>query len=227
MFPSVRRWSAILPLLLFLTNNGTLYGAPISWNAATNIVNDADVSTHGTLVAAVNFDGPVTTVNGVTFQPIKTGFGAVTSSGIPPFTGLSVVYRALLGTGLQTSSNVTITFNGLTIGQHYEFQVWSNNSDDSFGYGVFVSDFPVTDTVQLDAGGMTLGQYVIGTFTADSASQQFLFEPDEVLTINGFQLRAIDGVNAEVPEPASLVLWSLLSMAGLTACRHRKRATAA
>ena len=103
---------------------------------------------------------------------------------------------------------------GLAVGQMYEFQVWSNNSADNFHYGVNVHD-DAMNSVLLSAGlgdvtpipNYRLGQFVIGTFVADSNSQRVLFDPDEVTFVNGFQLRAIGA--ASVPEPSSIAVFGL------------------
>ena len=61
--PKVRLLYAIIP---FLTA-GSLSAATINWGLATNIVDDSDVSTNGTLVRAYNFGGSNVTVNTVAF----------------------------------------------------------------------------------------------------------------------------------------------------------------
>lgn len=243
--------SIFLALVLCLTATSFATANPIAWGTVTGISGDTDVSTHGTLVAAFNFNGAATTVNGVSFQPfpalgpgpnsftvgnynLASGFfGAFadSSSATPPFSSLSSAYQSLLGTVAPSIDNMTLTLNGLVVGQLYEIQFWSNNSADKFGFGVFVSDVSaVADHVFLRAGGSSsLGSYVIGTFTADTTSKQINLGPDEVAYVNGFQLRALNVTQAEVPEPASVIIWSLLmSIAGLAMRRHRQmQATAA
>lgn len=63
------------------------------------------------------------------------------------------------------------------------------------------------------AGG--LGEYAIGSFTADSAMQQFTFYGEEVGVINGFQLR-LDGVNS-VPETGSTIAFLRIALLMLAA----------
>ena len=203
--------------------------ASISWGAATRITGDTDVSTNGVLVVAHNLNGAATTLNTVPFASINIpGNFADTSSTTPPFTGLSSAYQELLGTAYSSSLDFTVYFLGLlTVGQLYEFQVWSNNSADKFHYGVTVGDSAsFSNSVFLSAGSgdlddYLLGQYVIGTFTADTTSQAIYFRPDEVANINGFQLRAID---AAVPEPDAMLMFCA-GLAGLAATRlGRKKA---
>lgn len=224
--------------------------AVITWGTPTEIFDDLDVSLNGTLVAAYNFNGstPPPPVNGVLFQPFAaadpgnqtftvgnytlsgnffTGAGN-TGSGLPPFIDLSEPYGALLSTSVSSIANMTLTLGGLTIGQTYEFQTWANNSDVPWHYGVFVSD-GVGDAVFLSAGEgegtqldpLVLGQYVIGTFTADATTQTILFEPDEVANINGFQLRAVE----VIPEPGTFITGALAAgMVGILWLRQRRKA---
>ncbi len=217
--------------------------SPITWGAATGIGGDSDVSTNGTLVAAFNFNGAGTAVNAVLFQPFAVpggagshtvgnytissnffGFNPDTSSPNPPFSTLSAAYQGLLGTAAPAIANSTLTLGGLTVGQQYEIQVWSHNSADEFGYGVEVGDDGFANSVFLDAGGAGfLGQYVIGTFTADAASQLVQFSPSEVSNVNGFQLRLLgdEPPPPAVPEPASLAVFGL-AVVGAAAVRRRR-----
>lgn len=222
------RW---LAALLILAAAASAQAAPITWGVPVDITADADVSTNGTLVAAFNFNGPATTVNGVTFQPfaaagsgsftvgdytLANGFfvgNANTGSASPPFANVSASYQALLGSAASAISNSTLTLGGLTVGQKYEFQAWANNSNGEFGYGLGLSDDPFGNSVFLDArvGGDPgfLGQHVIGTFTADASTQLIILSPSEVSYINGFQLRAVAPEEVAVPEPASLALFGI------------------
>ncbi len=199
--------------------------APISWGAATNITGDTDVSTNGVLVAAYNINGADTTVNTVSFETLNVGSVTDTSSGTAPFTGLSAAYQDLLGTAFSSSSDFELGIVGLTVGQLYEFQVWSNNSADEFHYGVKVGDSAsFSNSVLLSSGSgpldnYLLGQYVIGTFTADVDSQTIYFSPDEVANVNGFQLRAI---YAAVPEPDAILIFGT-GLTGLAVSRFRRR----
>ena len=65
-----------------------------------------------------------------------------------------------------------------------------------------------------------VGQYVIGTFTADATTQQIVFQGEGTglnggsTQINAFQLRAI-------PEPASTELLGIFGVYGM--CQRRRR----
>jgi hypothetical protein len=219
--------------------------SPITWGAPTNISNDTDVSTAGTLVAAFNMAGPSVTLNGVAFAAFTftQGSGNTTAtngnfsfsespgfllapnlgSTQAPFTTLSPNYQSLLSSGISTSDNntLTLTISGLTIGQQYAFQWWLNYSGGTFpGY---VTTASATNSVTLNpntsgaAGG--LGQFVIGTFTAASNIQSIAFNAtiDNAPTINAFQLRA-------VPEPTSVALMLASGGISLAAFLRKSRA---
>ena len=218
---------------------GTAPAAVMTWGAATGISGDADVSTNGALVGAFNFAGGATTVNGVLFQAFAVGSNSNTvgnhtlsasstigpsnvSSLSAPFSTLTAQYRALLGSAASDADEtVTLTMSGLTPGQKYEFQVWVN---DSRSFGGFNVDVTAGNTVTLDPnppgppdeGGV--GQFVIGSFVANGASQAVGFFGGEVGIFNGFQLRAVPSA---VPEPSMLGLLGI-GLAGVGFSRRKK-----
>lgn len=203
---------------------------PITWGTATAIAADSDVSTAGTLLYAYNVGGAgvaSTTVNGVTFAsyafPAAGAFTDSVSVGSVSFvenpgtlwggnslgsSGLSSDYQALLGSGggALLLGTITATLGGLTAGNQYQLQVWSNNS----GNGNAPYALPIMSTilgsganqVTLDAnttnavGG--LGQFVLGTFTASGTSMTFTLDGagafDASPLVNAFQVRDITAV---------------------------------
>lgn len=259
---SVRRsrLAAVIVSLTALSAAITTEAAMVSWGAATDIAGDSDVSTNGTLVMAFNFGDPTvtsTTVNGVTFDPFplltsdpsvkiytvgnatlstaddRGPRGATTST----FQALTGSYLTLLNTTAELIADraYELTLSGLTVGQEYEFQVWSNNSGrDFFGspgdFPTSVSDpdFNGVDLFPGDANTSTPGQFAIGTFVADNASQVFLMGSGEISgIINGFQLRQVAQVNppvTPVPEAGSALIGMLvLGLCG-TRLGRRQRA---
>lgn len=227
---------------------------PIVWGSPQTVSGDSDVSTTGSLVYAFTFGGtaapPSATVNGVTFSPFTVPGGIITSATVgsvslsespgnlfgsnafgsssAPFSGLSTDYKAILGTGAYADlpTSITVTLGGLTAGQDYLVQWWTNNASNNtpiFGGGFTETTATAINSVTLDAnttntvGG--LGQFAIGTFTASGTSQAFLlsetssgFNP----LINALQVRA-------VPEPAVTLLLGTAAAAGLLAWRRRPR----
>jgi hypothetical protein len=108
-----------------------------------------------------------------------------------------------------TSSS--LTFSGLTVGQQYAIQYWVQDSRGDVG---------PSRTLTLDSqatldfnNGSGVGQWAIGTFTADNTgSQTISIAANESVQVNMIQLRAI-------PEPRA----SLLGGLGLLALLRRRR----
>lgn len=223
----------------------------IAWGTAQAISGDSDVRTDGSLVSAFNFGSAGvanSTVNGVLFEAFafpedmtgdtfnlgpltfsgtagllvsSNGLGAATGS----FASLSGSYQTLLGSGGSASNpgaSFYLKMDGLTIGQEYLLQWWSNNSANS---SLVTETIGLSDTgeVTLDsntsdaAGG--LGQYAVGTFTAERSSVRFELEGTAGNPlINAVQLREVSAV----PEPGSLVTLATLGAAGALGRRRRK-----
>jgi hypothetical protein len=152
------------------------------------------------------------------------------SSSATPFSSLSTAYKAMLSNGgtALLDNTITATLGGLTVGQAYRLQWWT--SDPANSQGVLNETFATTiatsgsNAVTLDSNSTNtdggLGQYVIGTFTADSASQTFDLNSPAGNTsplINGFQLRAV-----AVPEPSTFVM-AALGLAAASLCRFAGR----
>jgi len=243
-----------LVFTLAVTAFTTVKAAPpaIVWGSPQTVSGDSDVSTTGSLLYAFTFGGTAApasaTVNGVTFSPFRipggiiqsATVGSVTISESPgtlygsnsfgtasaPFSGLSSSYQSLLGSGAYADNpaTITVTLGGLTNGQQYQLQWWTNNSSNILSiFGESFSNTTATaiNSVTLDAnttntvGGV--GQYAIGTFTAAGPTQTFQlsetsggFNP----LINALQVRA-------VPEPALTLVGTAAAMAGLLAWRRR------
>ncbi len=223
------------------------HAASVTWGAPTGISGGTDVSTSGVLFAAANNGGTGTTsqtVNGVTFNPFVTDGSSTTftdTSGLltlsvasgsvsggssfgsasAPFSNLSPSsYRALLTSASYSFSQLTLTINSLTIGQTYQVQLWANYSNIASPLGETLSaggvttlDYNVTDT----GGGV--GQFVIGTFTANSVSEQIQLTKDA--NTDFAQLNAVEVRTTAVPEPSTAA--SMLAGAALLAAFMRLR----
>jgi hypothetical protein len=251
----LRRWSCAVILAASLAVSATSQAAPITWGSPQTVSGDSDVSTTGSLVYAFTFGGtaapPSATVNGVTFSPFRVPGGIITSATVgsvtisespgklfasnafgsssAPYSGLSTDYKAILGSGAYADlpASITVTLGGLTSGQDYLVQWWTNNASNAAILGAAFTNTTAlaTNSVTLDAnttnavGG--LGQFAIGTFTASGTSQTFLlsetsggFNP----LINALQVRA-------VPEPSMTVLVGTAAVSVLLAWRRRSRRT--
>lgn len=209
--------------------------AVITWGAAQQISGTTDVMTAGTLYAATNFYNAAVTVNGVTFAAFpgpKTGgpFTVTNNGGGTPdqnngsvtattgsWAALPSDYKQLL-TQLSFTYNAateTVSVSGLTSGQTYSLQFWysdprdgQQNRTETLG-GVATIDANTENTV----GG--LGQWVSGTFTADSSSQSFtLTNSGGGVFYQAMQVRI-------VPEPSTLAGLGVVG-AGLAAVIRRR-----
>ena len=231
-------------LLLTATSS---HAAIITWSAKQQITSALDVSTNGTLVGVVNLDGPLASVNGVSFQALDINSGPATIGNFsvngfffnqfnPGFDSwhCGTVHRSQCGLPVHARHRRRGRWHDdpdlrATVGQDYEFQAWVNDSRNQVPPGfTFGVEIAAGNSVELDPnpslneGG--LGQFVIGAFTADNASQQVTFTNGEVGVINGFQLRQIDATTAPVPEPNTLATWGvIIGLVGLVAARHRKQ----
>ncbi len=225
------------------------HAAVVSWGAAQGIAGDSDVSTAGTLVGAFNLGGTGVSspaVNGVTFTgfAVPSGSTNVTSgnfnltspgisfagnsltTGSAPFSTLSAPYQALLSsaTGGSGSGPITLNISGLAIGQNYQFQWWTNDSVGLVGTQTATAGNAVT--LASNTGGFGgLGQFAVGTFTADATSQSIVFTSSNVPLLDAFQLRNLSA--SAVPEPGSALAGMLalgVCLSGLGA-RQRRVAT--
>lgn len=208
------------------------------------------MSTLGTLDRAFLVGGSATTlsavtVNGVTFSPFVVtgnpttvgtttlgsdgGLGANNAtfgSASQPYSDLSTSYKGILENSVNGNepNTLTLTLSGLTIGLVYQFQWWVNDSRAAGGptrqtISTATNSVSLEHNVQNIEGGV--GQFVIGTFTADNTNQLITFTgtstgiPTAAPQINAFQLRVI-------PEPSTIALLFFGGAAVLRKLTRRK-----
>ncbi len=202
----------LLPCLLLLGGGMSSHAASITWGAPVTISGDTDVATNGVLAYAYDDSGVAATVNTVPFAAansgvsfgtnILAGFGNSTANAYvggasTPWSGLSANYQTVLEGGAYTSTNspAAITLYNLTVGHAYLVQVWVNDSRAG-------STTNRTETVTGGSNTVTLaynnsyaqggvGQYTIGSFTADGATQTFTLNGILPSANNSSQLNAI------------------------------------
>jgi alpha-L-fucosidase 2 len=188
----------------------SLRAASIAWSPPVTIAGDTDVSTAGASVFAYTF-GTAATVNGVAFTAVTSttsapgltmsGWGTQNSSafntGSAPFANLSSAYRNILvgADYISAKTTVTLTLTGLTVGNTYALQCWFSDPRSSNLYTNDLSSpggniVHVLENATFVTGG--LGQYAMGTFTADATTQAFTITGAGVTPntqLNALQLR--------------------------------------
>lgn len=187
--------------------------APIIWRAPTTISADSDIQTVGGLVYAYNASNTNQTVNGVTFTGVSsqtawgTGLsitlvsnggssaGAFDDGGWGTFGG-GAAYKAMLaGASYNGGAAATLTLNTLTSGHRYLSQFWVNDTRATGSGRIETVTSTGGNTVTLDyndtnaAGG--LGQFALGVFLANSATQAFTLDGNTSSQINAIQLRDV------------------------------------
>jgi hypothetical protein len=202
--------------------------ANIDWSQAASVASSSDVSTAGTFVEAYSFSGaspssPI--VNGVTFTGLHASgqtltFGsnndtlvdtATSTAALAGYDGFSSptsitgTYATLLTAGAYDNSNtvngtLTLTLNGLTAGDTYQYETWVNDSRVGVT-GRFVNVYPGSVISTSNHVGLLYqnpastsstkygGQFAIGNFTADASSQVITIAGNADAQINAFQLR--------------------------------------
>jgi hypothetical protein len=221
----------------------TGHASVLNWGAATTVSGDSDVSTSGALVGAVNLVGGATlpsnkTVNGVTFtswdaslSPNTSGIFSFPQSAVgsyiffnnaAPFGSLSAEYRDLLRDGGVIPNGASLTISGLTIGQTYLFQWWStvpdpNNSTlNASGTATAGNGVTLDPNITNAVGG--LGQFAIGSFTADNTTQAIAFSAGS--TISAMQVR-LPASSRSVPDSGTTLALFGVALASLIGVRRR------
>ncbi len=175
--------------------------AGIQWDAPQNISGTADVSTEGSYYGAwspANPGIPIGTINcdqirGDDLEISSTGFaGAAFAFGY--HTTNDPTYDNLLPHGTWSdSTQASFTINGtgrrpLTPGRQYLIQLWVS---DARSYGLSrTQTFSGSGTLSFQTP-QGMGQYIIGRFTADSASQTITISANESAQVNFLQVRDI------------------------------------
>lgn len=205
----------------------------IVWGTGQNMVGDTDVLNNGTYYDAVDFytgqyaPGGVATVNGVAFNYLagttshtdgkitvtnndSTGDYTAAFSTTSPS---SATYSNLVNTGAYgENTGGTVTLKGLTAGDTYQIQAWSYYTNDGVSSTVVLSG---STQVTLNDH---IGQYAVGTFTADSTgTESFTFTG-----VGGHDFINTIAVFDETPEPSTVALFAV-AITGLGIQLGRKR----
>jgi hypothetical protein len=204
----------------------------------------------------VGENGANPTVNGVTFTGLTLTGATVTSgpftfhysggflsasgqtSANLPFASLSASYQSLLSSYSGTTGEpFSLDLTGLTLGRTYQFEWWVNDTNNPLDFvvataGRYVPFNPNTlrsvalSSNTLDSWYGGVGQFDIGTFTADAATQAVTFSAPVTIYdpfLDAVQLRDVTPVatgGGGVPLPAGLVGGGLTLL--LLAALHRR-----
>ena len=198
----------------------------VLWGAPATIADDTDVITNGGLLYAYNDANTATSVNGVAFAAgnsatafgsnvslsgnssfSTTSFGSGTGS---PWSGLSSVYQTTLKGGAYTANNgtQTVTLKNLMAGHPYLVQIWVNDNRSLASNRTETVTSSGGNTVTLDYnntganGGV--GQYAIGTFTANATNQTFTLAGVLPAGGNSAQLNAIQVRDLSAPDGSTI-----------------------
>ncbi len=200
--------SLVLTAAAMLTAAAT--AADITWQTPVNISGTSDVNTQGTLYGSWapgdDWGGGNRSdyfpVNGVTFAAYGTGGVdfSISGSGInmdryngfaDPNTG-DADYDQILQTAEfnwnSGSSSMIVSWDNMIVGHTYLVQAWLNDGrGGQSGTSTFTGGANTSAAVAIGDG--VPGQYIIGTFVADSGSQSFTMSPG--IMLNLLQVRDI------------------------------------
>jgi hypothetical protein len=207
--------------------------AVITWGTPQDISGPGDVSTNLARIEAVNLTPgdlvPGTTVvNHVAFTHDDTLMGLLGGVGLlDGNTTGDAAYDTLIDSldhgdsGIANPWVIQVGGGNLIVGDQYELQLFysDNRSFAGSDWAQVYSDAERTPSeVTLNAnGGGSLGQYVIGTFTADDTTQSLAITgggPPGEPHLSAYQIRG-------VPEPTTFVLGGLGLMSLSFVARRR------
>ena len=225
-----------------LTTVASAQNPNITWQTPLTISGTSDVSTAGTVVGTW---GPgddwggisrsdYYPVNGVTFAAYGSGPFAswVSTSGLDDRYGsyanpntADSNYNYLLQTAIYSYGEpISLTWDGMTPGDTYQLEFWVNDGRNSV---VDERSETLTGGANTSAALSYSGNYILGTFVADSTGQ-------ETITLNpsgGADIGASAQINllelndiTPVPEPSTLAVLAMGTGAMLLGYRRKNRA---
>lgn len=193
------------------------FAADITFSAATTLTGENDVLNAGELAYGYNWSNANVTANGVTFTGTNVTTGSPTGGGVSltssgpltftansfvtgaaPYAAFSTAYKDLLkGASYRdfTGSTITVQLNNLKTGHLYAVQTWGNDARGAgVGRSATINGGANTVTLDYNTGDVdgSPGQYTIGRFTADAATDTFTLTSNNV-GIEAVQVRDITG----------------------------------
>ncbi len=220
-----------------------LSAATIEWESPHDIVSADDVATEGETCFAYNKTGTDYTVNGVLFK------GDTSVQYIPTNTTdvvLSVVegagnswennasafgdgkgstdYEYMLygGAFYRYSGTVAMTLQSLQPGEEYLVQIWM--SERRSGYDPYNDTLDGVCTITANPSNGAPGQYAVGRFRADAATQTISIYSARSPLVNAIQVRKLSGIKwGEVQRVGN---GSEVSVEGAAVCAYQFSGTA-
>lgn len=157
----------------------------------------------------VSFVGSTSTTSGgsdVTLSGFNNHNSTAFNSTTAPFGSLSAAYTNILvgADYINGAIAVTVTLNNLTAGHLYAAQVWVNDprgGSTSTRTETLTSTGGNTNTLHYNSTGVGggVGQFTIGTFVADAATQSFTLTGDSSTQLNALQVRDVTGAWSGAP----------------------------
>jgi len=203
--------------------------ASMTWGTPFALVDETGLDQTGTLVEAINFGGSTVDVNGISFQGSED-LGTHTFArddvwaGTPTDADFSIVMDSFrYSPPASIAPQDSIMLSGLTPGTTYQFQYLGADQR----RGKDTREVTLSDKdIEGDGTGNSVSYFVtpfhsvVGTFTADSTSQEIWIDQNNDGGWGaGYMLR---DVSAPVPEPSAATLFTLGAV--LTAARVRRMA---
>ena len=199
---------------------GTLFDAVTGGLTTTNPVlngvtfkrspdhNPADGGQSGSVLSSASFLG-----SSITFTNLAGEAGAPSGAAPPP--SYDAAYQDILRGGFyQLGSGLNINIPGLTVGQEYLVQLWTTTWNTNF-LTQFITGTSSSGLMNQSVAGSN-PQFVIGTFTANSATQVINAQGDSgsYAVVGSLQVRA-------VPEPSSALI-AFAALCCLSLIRYRR-----
>ncbi|MEI6891837.1 MAG: carbohydrate-binding protein [Pontiella sp.] len=176
-----------------LLTAGGVQAATIHWGTPSPVVDANDVSTTGSLLYAESWGLAAADINTIDFALVDgvnivrsdsstAGTQVRTDNVSSTITQSGSYYDLLRSIWYSADASKSIVLNDLTIGIDYQIQIWS--SDTRYRE----SQAQVVDGVTLVTH---VGQYVLGTFTAEAVTQEIHFEGTGSGILNAVQVRRL------------------------------------
>jgi hypothetical protein len=220
-----------------LTAVANAQNANITWNTALTISGASDVSTLGVYLGswtpyAYNSPELVNGVNlgsgnAITFSTTfdnAGGTGTYASPGTANANYNDLLTSALFG---NSAGPYTVSWNGMTVGDTYQVEFWVNDSRNIGGLRTETVTGGANTSPILDYGsnanGTGPGQYIIGTFVANNASQNISILASGYAPSPQMDMLLVRDITP-VPEPSTLAVLAMGTGAMLFGFCRKNRA---